>query len=56
MGRFTTKEAAAIAALTHARLLKRRELLQMQAKVPWVGNLDALRADRVQDRPKATLT
>jgi Arc/MetJ family transcription regulator len=51
MGRFTTKKAAVHAALEeYARLLKRRELLQMQGKVPWVENLDTLRADRTGRR------
>lgn len=52
MGRFTTKKAAVNAALAeYAKLLKRRELLSMQGKVPWVGDLDALRADRTKRRP-----
>ncbi len=43
MGRSSTKKAAANAALAeYAKLLKRRELLQMQGKVPWSGDLDAL--------------
>ena len=49
MGRFETKKAAVNAALAeYAKLLKRRELLQMQGKVPWVGDLDTLRADRTK--------
>jgi Arc/MetJ family transcription regulator len=52
MGHFTTKKAAVNAALAeYAKLLKRRELLDMQGKVPWVENLDALRADRSKRRP-----
>lgn len=52
MGRFSTKKAAVNAALAeYAKLLKRRELLQMQGKVPWSGDLDALRANRTDRRP-----
>ena len=52
MGRFSTKKAAVNAALAeYAKLLKRRELLAMQGKVQWVGDLDALRADRTKRRP-----
>ena len=52
MGHFATKKAAVNAALAeYAKLLKRRELLDMQGKVPWVENLDALRADRTKRRP-----
>jgi Arc/MetJ family transcription regulator len=51
MGRSSTKKAAANAALAeYAKLLKQRELLQMQGKVPWSGNLDALRANRADRR------
>ncbi len=31
--------------------LKRRELLQMQGKVAWSGNLGVLRANRTDRRP-----
>ena len=52
MGHFSTKKAAVNAALLeYAKLLKRRELLAMQGKVPWVENLDALRMDRTKRRP-----
>ena len=52
MGGFDTKKAAVNAALQeYAKLLKRRELLRMQGKVPWVGDLDSLRADRSKRRP-----
>jgi Arc/MetJ family transcription regulator len=52
MGRFSTKKAAVNAALAeYAKLLKRRELLAMRGKVPWVGDLDAMRADRTKRRP-----
>ena len=52
MGHFTTKKAAVNAALQeYAKLLKRRELLEMQGKISWVENLDALRADRTKRRP-----
>jgi Arc/MetJ family transcription regulator len=51
-GGFSTKKAAVNAALAeYAKLLKRRELLQMQGKVPWSGDLDALRANRSDRRP-----
>ena len=51
MGRSSTKKAAANAALAeYAKLLKRRELLQMQGKVLWSGDLDALRANRTDRR------
>jgi len=52
MGRFTTKKAAVNAALQeYAKMLKRRELLEMQGKIPWTENLDVLRADRTKRRP-----
>ena len=52
MGRFSTKKAAVNTALAeYAKLLKRRELLQMQGKVSWSGDLDALRANRTDRRP-----
>ncbi len=52
MGHFATKKAAVNAALAeYAKLLKRRELLEIQGKVPWVENLEALRADRTKRRP-----
>ena len=52
MGQFATKKAAVNAALAeYAKLLKRRELLEMQGKIPWVENLDTLRADRTKRRP-----
>ena len=52
MGHFETKKAAVNAALAeYAKLLKRRELLEMQGKIPWVENLDTLRADRTKRRP-----
>ena len=52
MGHFSTKKAAVNAALAeYAKLLKRRELLEMQGKVPWVESLDALRMDRTKRRP-----
>jgi Arc/MetJ family transcription regulator len=52
MGRFATKKAAVNAALAeYAKMLKRRELLEMQGKVAWVENLDALRSDRTKRRP-----
>jgi len=52
MGHFTTKKAAVNAALQeYAKILKRRELLEMQGKIPWTENLDVLRADRTKRRP-----
>ncbi len=52
MGGFSTKKAAVNAALAeYAKLLKRRALLGMQGKVPWEGDLDAMRADRTKRRP-----
>jgi len=52
MGRFTTKKAAVNAALAeYAKLLKRRDLLEMRGKIPWEGDLNALRAQRRGRRP-----
>ena len=52
MGRFSTKKAAVNTALAeYAKLLKRRELLEMQGKVPWSGDLEALRAHRTKRSP-----
>lgn len=52
MGKFDTKKAAVNAALAeYAKLLKRRELLKMQGKMPWVADLDTLRADRHKREP-----
>ncbi|MDE2449193.1 MAG: type II toxin-antitoxin system VapB family antitoxin [Gammaproteobacteria bacterium] len=50
MGNFSSKKTAINAALAeYLRKLKRLDLLAMRGNVPWVGDLDALRADR-QDR------
>jgi Arc/MetJ family transcription regulator len=47
MGRFSSKKTAINTALTdYLRKLKRLDLLAMRGNVPWVGDLDALRADR----------
>lgn len=47
MGSFPSKKAAINAALAeYLRKLKRLDLLAMRGNVPWVGDLDALRADR----------
>jgi len=47
LGRFTTKKAAVNAALAeYAKLLKRRELLELRGKIPWEGDLSEMRADR----------
>lgn len=48
MGNFPSKKAAINTALAeYLRKLKRLDLLSMRANVPWVGNLDALRAEVV---------
>jgi Arc/MetJ family transcription regulator len=52
MGR--KKIAVNTALAGYAKLLKRRELLEMQGKVPWSGDLDALRASRT-DRHRVIL-
>jgi Arc/MetJ family transcription regulator len=47
MGHFTSKKAAINTALEeYLRRLKRLDLLAMRGNVPWVGDLDALRAER----------
>lgn len=47
MGSFASKRAAINTALAeYLRRLKRLDLLAMRGSVPWVGDLDALRADR----------
>lgn len=47
LGRFATKKAAVNAALAeYAKLLKRRQLLELRGQVRWEGNLDQLRASR----------
>jgi Arc/MetJ family transcription regulator len=47
MGNFHSKKTAINAALAeYLRKLKRLDLLAMRGNVPWVGDLDALRADR----------
>ena len=47
LGAFASKKAAINTALTEmAKTLKRRELLAQRGKLPWTGNLDALRASR----------
>ncbi len=47
MGNFASKKTAINAALAeYLRKLKRLDLLSMRGNVPWVGDLDALRADR----------
>ena len=50
MGKFSSKKTAINTALAeYLRKLKRLDLLAMRGNVPWVGDLDKLRADR-QDR------
>lgn len=50
LGPFATKKAAVNAALAeYAKLLKRRQLLALQGKVPWEGDLDRLRSTRQPD-------
>lgn len=47
MGNFSSKKTAINTALAeYLRKLKRLDLLAMRGNVPWVGDLDALRADR----------
>ncbi|MGA7537873.1 MAG: type II toxin-antitoxin system VapB family antitoxin [Steroidobacteraceae bacterium] len=47
MGKFPSKKMAINTALAdYLRKLKRLDLLAMRGNVPWVGDLDALRADR----------
>lgn len=47
MGSFCSKKTAINTALAeYLRKLKRLDLLAMRGNVPWVGDLDALRADR----------
>jgi Arc/MetJ family transcription regulator len=47
MGKFSSKRTAINTALAeYLRKLKRLDLLAMRGNVPWVGDLDALRADR----------
>jgi Arc/MetJ family transcription regulator len=51
LGRFGTKKAAVNTALAeYAKLLKRRQLLELRGKVHWEGNLDQLRASRNAER------
>lgn len=47
LGRFATKKAAVNTALAeYAKLLKRRQLLELRGKIQWEGDLDQLRASR----------
>jgi Arc/MetJ family transcription regulator len=47
LGAFASKKAAINSALAEmAKLLKRRELLAQRGKLPWTGDLNALRAER----------
>jgi Arc/MetJ family transcription regulator len=47
LGGFSTKKAAVNTALAeYAKLLQRRELLELRGKIRWEGDLDQLRADR----------
>lgn len=47
LGGFATKKAAVNTALAeYAKLLKRRELLEMRGKISWEGDLNEMRADR----------
>ena len=44
LGHFTTKKAAVNAALAeYARLLRRRQLLDLWGKISWEGDLDEMR-------------
>jgi Arc/MetJ family transcription regulator len=48
LGRFASKKAAVNAALTeYAKMLKRKQLLQLRGQIRWEGDLDKLRATRV---------
>ena len=47
LGNFSTKKAAIPAALNdYLDGLKRQKLLALRGKVEWIGDLDALRANR----------
>ncbi|CAN5431885.1 hypothetical protein BH10PSE19_BH10PSE19_08740 [soil metagenome] len=47
LGHFNTKKAAVNAALAeYAKLLKRQQLLLLQGKITWQGNLEQLRKQR----------
>jgi Arc/MetJ family transcription regulator len=47
LGAFASKKAAINSALAEmAKTLKRRELLAQRGKLPWTGDLNALRAER----------
>ena len=47
LGAFVSKKAAINSALAEmAKMLKRRELLAQRGKLPWTGDLNALRAER----------
>jgi Arc/MetJ family transcription regulator len=49
LGRFATRTAAVNAALDEfAKLLKRRELMDLRGKVGWDGDLDRLRKHRTR--------
>lgn len=49
LGRFSTKKAAVNMALAeYAKLLKRRQLLSLRGEVEWEGDLDRLRAKRME--------
>lgn len=51
MGNFSSKKSAINTALAeYLRKLKRLDLLAMRGNVPWVGDLEALRADRPDKR------
>ena len=48
LGAFASKKAAINTALAElSKTLKRRELLAQRGKLPWTGDLNALRSDRV---------
>ena len=53
LGGFLSKKIAINSALSEfCRALKRRQLLALQGKVNWRGDLDVLRQDRARRRPK----
>jgi Arc/MetJ family transcription regulator len=58
LGGFATKKAAVHAALAEfVKTIKRQQLLALRGKMPWQGDLAALRGSRhVQESPKAPKT
>lgn len=47
LGKFKTKKKAVNSALLeYAKMLKRKELLTLQGRINWLGDLDRLRTNR----------